>query len=75
MGVVLSVTLYANKVHEVSPLLLEQVFAALEAVKKEVARPGREVVRVIVPRSMKLQGDVSINANGEVVIEHIEGLQ
>lgn len=74
MGVVLSITFYANKVHEVAPLLLEQVLATLEAVEQEVARPRREVIRVVVSRAVELQCYVSVDSNREVVVEHIQWL-
>ena len=72
---VLAVALNPHVVHEVAPLLLKQVFAPLDPVVEEVARPRREVLRVVVARAVKVQGDVSIDPHRKVVVKHLHRLQ
>ena len=72
---ILAVALDAHVVHQVAPLLLEQVFATLQAVEEKVAGAAGEVVGVVVAGAVELEGDVGVDPHREVVVEYIEGLE
>ena len=72
---VLAVALDPHVVHEVAPLLLKQVLAPLDPVVEEVSRPRREVLRVVVARAVKVQGDVSVDPHRKVVVKHLHRLR
>jgi hypothetical protein len=55
--------------------MLEEVLPTLESVKQEVARARSEMFRIVVPRAMKLKRDVSVDADGEVVVHHVHRLE
>ena len=70
-----AVALDGDVVHQVPPLVLEQVFAAFQAVEQEVACAWGEMFRVVVPGAVELKRDVSVDADGEVVVHDVHRLQ
>ncbi len=74
-GVIDSVALDGDVIHEVSPLMLEEVLPTLESVKQEVACARSEMFRIVVPRAMKLKRNVCVDADGEVVVHHVHRLE
>ena len=54
LRVVLAVALDADVVHEVAPLLLEEILAPFQAIEQEISRPRREVIGVVVSGAVKL---------------------
>ncbi len=56
-------------------LVLEEIFSALKSIEQEVACARREMFRVVVTRFVELQGDVSVNADGKVVVHDIQRLK
>ena len=75
LGIILAVTLNAYIVHEVAPLLFEEVFASLNTIKEEVACARGKMVGVVVPCSVKLQSNMSIYSHRKVIVEYIDRLQ
>ena len=75
VSVVDAVTLDCDIVHEVSPLLLEQIFATLETVEQQVPSSGCKMGGVVISGSMELQRDVSVNSDGEIIVENTYGLK
>ena len=73
--VVDAVALDGDVVHQVPPLMLEQVFAAFQAVEQEVACAWGEMFRVVVPGAVELKRNVSVDADGEVVVHDVHRLQ
>lgn len=53
--------------------IAHQVLAALERVEDEVSRARGEVVWVAVPGAVELKRNLRVNADAEVVVEHLEG--
>ncbi len=72
LGQVNAVALDAHVVHKTPPLLAKQVLPALQPVEEEVPRPRRELLRVAVASAVKVERDVRVDADGEVVVKHVQ---
>ena len=68
LRVVFAVAFYANNVHQVSPLLLKEVFSAFQGVEYLIARPGLEMVGIAVASPMKVECDLGVYAQGEIIV-------
>ena len=73
LGEVDAVALDGDVAHEVAPLVLEQVLAALHPVEDEVARARREVAGVRVAGAVELERDVRVDPDRKVIVEHLQG--
>lgn len=72
VGVIHPVALDPDVIHQISPLLLEQIFPAFQTVEQEISGPGGEMLRIVVPGPVELQRDVGIDAHGEVIVEYVQ---
>jgi len=72
-GEVLAVALERDPLGEVAVLAQDQILAAHLAVVHLVAQPGVEALRMGLPRLVELQGDMGVHAEGEVVVDDVQG--
>lgn len=72
LGEVNAVALDGDVAHEVAPLVLKEVLAALHPVENEVARAGGKVARVRIAGAVELERDVRIDPNRKVIVEHLQ---
>jgi len=72
-GEVLAVALERYPLGEVTVLAQDQILAAHLAVVHLVAQPGVEALRMGLPRLVELQGDMGVHAEGEVVVDDVQG--